>query len=135
MCSFLVELATEDSYFAVNSVLGSVTNYGIKMENVHCSPKQHMVVKSANYGDFNKNGVFNDDKNTATKCSALSNCQVKSLCGGRRSCELTIDNKLLSSPYCSYTSKQIYITYTCVDSISSSIITTGEVDILKYINI
>ncbi len=134
--SFQVELATEDRlYFAVNSVLGSVTNYGTKMEDVHCSPKQHMVVKSANYGDFNENGVFHDVKNTATKCNALTNCQVKYLCGGERSCELTIDNKLLQSPDCSDTSKEIYIKYTCVDSNNSTIITTGGYSEIYRLNI
>ena len=38
--------------------LGSVINYGDKMENVSCSSQQYMVIKKANYGDFNQNGVF-----------------------------------------------------------------------------
>jgi hypothetical protein len=93
------------------------------MENAHCSPKQHMVVKSADYGDFiNKNGVFSDDKNIDTHCSAITNCQIKSLCDGNRSCELTVDNYLLPSTYCSNTSKQIYIKYTCTDSNGSTIV-------------
>ncbi|XP_028410740.1 uncharacterized protein LOC114533426 [Dendronephthya gigantea] len=41
---------------------GSVTQYGTKMNDVHCSPKQHMVVKNARYGDFNNNGIFNGDQ-------------------------------------------------------------------------
>ena len=35
----------ENSHFNVNFILGSVTAYNAKMENVHCSPTQHMVVK------------------------------------------------------------------------------------------
>ena len=93
------------------------------MEYVHCSPKQKMVLKSADYGDFNKNGAFNDDENFDTTCSKLTNCQVKSRCGGNRSCELTMDNNLLPSEYCSDTLKEIYTKYTCVDTYSSSTIT------------
>lgn len=97
------------------------------MENVSCSPKQCMVVESADYGDFNNNGVFNDDKNVNTECSALASCQVKSRCGGERSCELTMSNKLLPSQYCRPdTSKQIYTKYTCRDTCGSSTITTGK---------
>ncbi|CAB4036706.1 ---NA---, partial [Paramuricea clavata] len=103
---------------------GSVTAYNAKLEYVHCSPKQKMVVKSADYGDFNKDGAFNDDQNIDTTCSKLTNCQVKSLCGGNRSCELTMDKNLLPSPYCSDTSKEIYTKYTCMDTYNSSIITT-----------
>ncbi|CAB4024291.1 ---NA---, partial [Paramuricea clavata] len=102
---------------------GSVTNYGTKMENVHCSPRQHMAIKRADYGDFSKNGAFNDNKNIDMSCSALTNCQVKSRCGGKRSCELFLDNNLLPSPYCSNTSKEIYTEYNCVDSDRSTIIT------------
>ena len=116
-------IGKENSFSAVISVLGSVTNYGTKMKYVHCSPIQHMVVKKADYGDFSKNGAFNDDKNVDAHCSALTNCQVKSLCGGNTSCELAVDNNLLPSTYCSDTSKQIYIQYTCTDSGSSTIIT------------
>ncbi|CAB3995581.1 receptor-type tyrosine- phosphatase epsilon-like isoform X1 [Paramuricea clavata] len=94
---------------------GSVTAYNAKMEYVHCSPEQKMVVKSADYGDFNKDGVFNDDQNFDTTCSKLTNCQVKSLCGGKISCELTMDNNLLPTRYCSDISKEIYTKYTCVD--------------------
>jgi hypothetical protein len=101
------------------------------MKDVHCSPKQYMMVKRADYGDFNKTGFFNDDKNIDTTCSKLTNCQVKSRCGGKRSCELTMDNNLLPSEYCPDTSKEIYTEYTCVDSSSSTIITAGKVDILK----
>jgi hypothetical protein len=110
-----------------------VTAYNAKMEHVHCSPKQKMVVKSADYGDFNKNGAFNDDKNIDTTCSKLTSCQVKSRCGGNRSCELTMDNNLLPSEYCSDTSKEIYTKYTCVDTYNSSTITTGNSDISAYI--
>ncbi|CAB4007475.1 uncharacterized protein LOC110250238 [Paramuricea clavata] len=104
---------------------GSVTAYNAKMEYVHCSPKQKMVVKSADYGDFNKNGAFNDDENFDTTCSKLANCQVKSRCGGNRSCELTMDKNLLPSEYCSDTLKEIYTKYTCVDTYNSSTITTA----------
>ena len=127
--------------FHSNSNSGSVTNYGTTMEDVHCSPIQHMVVKRADYGVFNKNGVFNDKKSIDTNCSVLATCRVKSLCGGNRSCELTIDNNLLPSPYCSNhdsdTSKQIYTEYTCVDTYKSTTITTGMVNNLfwnVYIN-
>jgi hypothetical protein len=101
------------------------------MKDVHCSPKQYMMVKRADYGDFNKTCFFNDDKNIDTTCSKLTNCQVKSRCGGNRSCELTMDNNLLPSEYCPDTSKEIYTEYTCVDSSSSTIITAGKVDIPK----
>ena len=93
------------------------------MKNVHCSPAQRMVVKSADYGSFDKSGMFDPNANIDSQCSKLTNCQVKSRCDGNRSCELTIDNILLSSQYCSDTSKQIYIKYTCVDNKSSNIIT------------
>ena len=96
------------------------------MENIHCSPKQHMVVKSADYGDFDNGGTFDNNTNTDTQCSALTNCQVKSLCGGNRSCEVTMNNHLLPSQYCSNTSKEIYTKYTCVDIYNSSTITTGN---------
>ena len=95
------------------------------MEDVHCSPTQHMVVKSADYGGFDNGGTFDNNANINTTCSALSNCQVKSLCSGKRSCELTMNNHLLPSQYCSNTSKEIYTKYTCVDTYSSSIIITG----------
>ena len=101
------------------------------MKDVRCSPKQYIMVKRADYGDFNKNGVFYDDKNVDPSCSKLTNCQVKSLCDGKRSCELTMDNNLLPSEYCREASKQIYIEYTCVDRKRSTIITAGKVDILK----
>jgi hypothetical protein len=110
-----------------------VTAYNAEMKDVHCSPKQKMVVKSADYGDFNKNGAFNDDKNIDTTCSKLTNCQVKSRCGGNRSCELTMDNNLLPSEYCPDTLKEIYTKYTCVDTYNSSTITTGNSDISAYI--
>ena len=124
-------METGNSHYDVDSVLGSVTNYGTGMENVHCSPIQHMIVNSANYGDFNKNGVFNDDKNIDTTCSVLTNCQVKSLCGGNRSCELTMNSNLLPSQYCLDSSKEIYTQYKCVDSYTSTTITTGKEDILN----
>ena len=84
------------------------------------------MVKSADYGSFDNNGAFKPNAAIDTQCSRLTNCQVKSLCGGQRSCELTIDNNLLPSKYCSDTSKQIYTKYTCVDTNSSSAITAGK---------
>ena len=77
-----------------------------------------MMVKSADYGDFNNSGTFNQNANFDAQCSQLTNCQVKSLCGGKRSCELTIDNDLLLPEYCSNTSGEIYTEYTCVDKTS-----------------
>ena len=96
-----------------NFNIGSVINYGDKMENVGCSSKQYMVIKSANYGDFNQNGVFNDDKNVSTVCSAVTTCRIKSRCNGNKSCELTIDNSLLPSQPCLDNSKEVYMKYTC----------------------
>ena len=87
------------------------------MENAHCSPIQRMMVKSAQYGNFmDNNGGFNEDTNIDMRCTPLINCLVKSRCDGNRSCELTMDNNLLPSRYCSGSSKQIYIKYTCVDT-------------------
>ena len=85
-----------------------------------------MMVNSADYGDFNNGGRVNKNARIDTKCSKLTNCQVKSVCGGNRSCELTMNNNLLPSQYCSDTSKQIYTKCTCVDNYSSSAITTGN---------
>jgi hypothetical protein len=95
------------------------------MENVHCSPVQHMIVKSADYGDFDNISTLNENAKIDRRCSQFTNCQVKSLCGGNRSCELTIDKNLLPSSYCSNTSKQIYTKYTCVDIYSLSVTTAG----------
>ena len=100
------------------------------MKNIHCSPVQHMNVKSADYGDFDKNGTFDAEATIDTKCSLLTICQVKSLCGGNRSCELTLNDTLLPSKYCSDTSKEMYIKYTCVDTYTSSAITTGSFALL-----
>ena len=55
------------------------------MENVHCSSKQLMVIKSANYGDFSKNGAFNNDKKFDKTCSAVVSSQIKSRCDGKGS--------------------------------------------------
>jgi hypothetical protein len=93
------------------------------MEDVHCSPNQHMVVHRADYGDFKSGGMFNITANTNSTCSPLTNCQVKSRCGGNRSCELTMNNNLLPSEYCSDTSKEIYTEYTCMDTYNSPTIT------------
>ena len=85
-----------------------------------------MMVKSADYGGFDNNGTFHPNANIDSQCSKLTNCQVKSLCDGNRSCELTMDNNLLPSQYCSDTSKQVYTKYTCVDTYNSSAITAGN---------
>lgn len=106
--------------------LGSVTNYGVKMVNVSCSSRQYMKIKSANYGDFNKNGVFHDDQNVATICNAVTTCRMKSRCNGNRSCELTIDSSLLPSQHCLDNSNTIYTKYTCGDTNSLSVITKGN---------
>ena len=106
--------------------IGSVTTYNAQMKNTHCSQIQRMMVNSADYGDFNHNGTFNRIAKIDTRCSKLTNCQVKSLCNGKRSCELTMDDNLLSAKYCSDTSRQIYTKYTCVDDYSSSAITAGK---------
>ena len=73
-----------------------------------------MKVESAHYGDFNSGTFIENAKAYETGCSRLSSCQVKSLCDGNRSCELTMDGNLLPSEYCSDTSKLIYTNYTCV---------------------
>ena len=86
------------------------------MKDVHCSPKQFMVIQKAVYGDFNNSGMFNYDTNIDENCSPVLNCLVKRLCSGKRSCELTLDNNLLPSQYCSGNSEEIYTEYTCVDT-------------------
>jgi hypothetical protein len=96
------------------------------MEDVGCSLIQRMVVTRADYGDFNKTGTLDVNTNTDIYCSVLTNCQVKSLCDGSRSCGPTIDNNLLPRQYCPDVSKEIYIEYTCVDNFSSTTITTGK---------
>ncbi|XP_028399358.1 uncharacterized protein LOC114522809 [Dendronephthya gigantea] len=95
---------------------GSVTPFGDKMKDVHCSPIQRMVIHKAHYGDFNNSGIFNANTAIDAQCSGQASCEVKSLCGGKRSCELTVDNNLLSSHYCSDTTKELFIEYTCVDN-------------------
>ena len=104
------------AYEIIASFLGSVTQYNIKMEDFCCSPKQHMMIKRADYGDFNNNGVFDDGASVDKQCSAITSCQVKSLCGGKKSCELTMDNNLLPSEYCSDTSKEIYTEYVWINT-------------------
>ena len=95
------------------------------MKDAHCSTEQLMVVQKADYGDFNNNGVFDSAANIDETCSQMSNCKVKSLCSGNRSCDLTIDNNLLPSQYCSDTLKEIYTKYTCEDGPPSRIIEKG----------
>ena len=85
-----------------------------------------MIIKSANYGDFNQNGVFNDDKSVVNVCSAVTTCRMKSRCNGNISCELTLDNSLLPSQHCLDNSKEVYMTYTCGDNNTFSRITEGN---------
>ena len=110
----------------VFTMLGSVTQFGDKMKDVHCSPIQRMVIHKAHYGDFDYAGTFNISATIDIKCSRQASCQVKSLCGGNRSCELAIDNDLLSSTYCHDATKKLYIEYTCVDKYTNTI-TAGNV--------
>ena len=110
---------------------GSVTSYNARMKYTHCSSTQLMRVQSAQYADFNYPGTFNQDtKRTETECSRLTNCQLKYLCGGKQSCELTLDNNVLPSEYCSNTSKQIYTKYTCVDEYIKPPIKKGNTYVL-----
>ena len=101
------------------------------MESVGCSPIQRMKVHRADYGDFINNHTFDINGKTDEICSILTNCLVKSLCGGKESCGLTFNNNLLPTHYCSNHSKEIYTEYTCVDSFNSNII-TGKMDSLIY---
>ena len=96
------------------------------MEDVNCSPKQRMAIKRADYGDFNNSGTFDIKTKTDTTCSMLTNCHVKSRCGGEDSCELTFGSNLLPSQYCPDTSKEIYTEYTCVDSSNVATSITGS---------
>ena len=112
-------------YSHLSPLLGSLTRYGEKMKGVHCSPIQRMVIHKADYGEFSKSGTFDASATIDAQCSGLTSCRVKSLCGGNRPCELAIDNNLLS-PYCSDTTKELYIEYTCVDNYDKPI-TTGSV--------
>ena len=95
-----------------------MTAYNATMKDVQCSPIQRMQVKKADYGNFDNNGVFEGSASIDRACSIITNCRVKSLCGGNRSCELKIDDNILLSQYCSDTSKEIYTEYTCVDNTS-----------------
>jgi hypothetical protein len=103
------------------------------MNNVHCSSEQQIVIKRAVYGDFNTKGVSAGSATTDSKCNVLTNCQVKSRCGGKASCKLIVNQNLLPSQYCSGTRKKIYTEYACVNTYSSTTI-TGKLDILKCIN-
>ena len=115
------------------SLLGSVTQFNMKMKDLQCSPEQSIVVQKADYGNFNNSiDMFGKNANIDRNCSQLSNCQVKSHCGGNRSCELTIDRNLLPSQYCSDISQEIYTQYTCVDVYSSDILTEGNELILRF---
>ena len=93
------------------------------MNNVGCSPEQYMIVKKADYGDFDHGGTFYINARTDKYCGSLTNCQVKSLCGGKKTCKLTMDRNLLPPEFCSHTSKEIYTEYTCVDNKTSNTIT------------
>ncbi|XP_028402588.1 receptor-type tyrosine-protein phosphatase F-like [Dendronephthya gigantea] len=112
---------------------GSVTQFGNKMKDVHCSPIQRMLIRKAHYGDFNNSGTFNANAAIDIQCSGLTSCQVKPLCGGNRSCELTVDNNLLS-PFCSDTTKQLYIEYICVDNYPNLITTASNIRLSKSPN-
>ncbi|XP_028416881.1 uncharacterized protein LOC114541103 isoform X2 [Dendronephthya gigantea] len=114
--SFYVERKTYCDTPEQKFTFGSVIPYNSKMKDVYCSPKQRMVIKKADYGNFDKNGVFDGNANIDRKCSILTNCKVKSLCGGNRSCELTVDSSLFTSEYCPDTSKEIYIKFLCQDT-------------------
>ena len=97
------------------------------MKDVHCSPTQRMAIKKADYGDFNNSGTFDNNPQIDTRCKSVANCEVKTRCGGNRSCELTFDRNLLSSQYCPDASKEIYTEYTCVDpSNVATRITSGK---------
>ncbi|XP_028399360.1 uncharacterized protein LOC114522810 [Dendronephthya gigantea] len=109
---------------------GSVIQFGERMKYVHCAPIQRMVIHKAHYGDFNNSGTFDINVTIDKKCSRQASCQVKSLCGGNRSCELTIDNNLLS-PYCSDTKKELYIEYTCVDNYMNPIKAAPDIRLSK----
>ncbi|XP_028402428.1 receptor-type tyrosine-protein phosphatase S-like [Dendronephthya gigantea] len=113
---------------------GSVTQFGDKMKDVHCSPKQRMVIHKAHYGDFNKSGTFDANAIVNAQCSGQASCEVKSLCGGKRSCELTVDNNLLSSQHCSDTTKELFIEYTCVDNYINPITTASNIRLSKSPN-
>jgi hypothetical protein len=105
-----------------------VINNRTEKGNVHCSPNQHLVVETAQYGDFKKTGATKKEVNIHKKCSALTNCGVKSFCGGRNSCQLAMINNFLPK-YCPNIPKDIYVNYTCVDNSNSTTITTGKLDI------
>ena len=104
-----------DLYFTVKSISGSVTPYGDKMKDVNCSPIQRMVIHKAYYGYFNNTGIFNGSATSDAQCTAVTSCKIKFLCGGQRSCGLTIDSNLLLPHFCSNTRKELYTEYTCVD--------------------
>jgi hypothetical protein len=134
MSKIAAGLGTKDLHSAANSVSGTVTNYGTTMSNVRCSPHaQHIVIKRAVYGDFNQKGVSAGTARIDPKCNILTNCQVKSRCGGKKSCKLVINQNVLPSQYCSGTRKKIYTEYACVDTYHSTTI-TGKLDILKCTN-
>ncbi|XP_028413353.1 uncharacterized protein LOC114536224 [Dendronephthya gigantea] len=113
---------------------GSVTQYGGRMKDVHCSPIQRMMIHKAHYGDFNNGGTFYVNATIDKYSSLLTSCRVKSLCGGNRSCELTIDNNLLLSQYCPDTTKELYIEYTCVDNYINRIRTASNLRLSKSAN-
>ncbi|XP_028410756.1 uncharacterized protein LOC114533438 isoform X2 [Dendronephthya gigantea] len=108
---------------------GSVTQYGTKMKDVHCSSIQHMVFTNARYGDFNTNGKFDGAASSEAECNAVANCKVKSLCSGikNRSCDLTIDNSFLPQSLCSDPTKELFTEYTCVDNYIEAITTARNI--------
>ncbi|XP_028417346.1 uncharacterized protein LOC114541738 [Dendronephthya gigantea] len=108
---------------------GSVTEYGTKMKDVHCSPIQHMMVTNVRYGDFIANGKFDADASSDVECNAVASCMVKSLCGGikNKSCDLTINNSLLPPSLCSGRTEEVFTEYTCVDNYYQAITTARNI--------
>ncbi|XP_028402590.1 receptor-type tyrosine-protein phosphatase delta-like isoform X2 [Dendronephthya gigantea] len=108
---------------------GSVTQFGDKMKDVNCSPIQRMVIHKAYYGNFNNSGRFNSSAYSDAQCTAVTSCRLKSLCGGKKSCELNVDNNLLLPNLCSNTRKELYTEYTCVDNYTNPITTVSGLQI------
>ncbi|XP_028402429.1 uncharacterized protein LOC114525365 [Dendronephthya gigantea] len=131
---YIIEKSCDDTKEQQKFTFGSVRQFGNKMKDVHCSPIQRMVIHKAHYGDFNDAGMFNNDAIIDIKCSRQASCEVKPLCGGNRSCELTIDNNILSSQYCPDTKKELYIEYTCVDNYENPIKAAPNIRLSKLPN-
>ncbi|XP_028411944.1 uncharacterized protein LOC114534670 [Dendronephthya gigantea] len=93
-----------------------------------------MVIHKAHYGDFNKSRTFDVNAAIDAQCSRLTNCQVKPLCSGKSSCELTVNNNLLPSKYCPDIAKELYVEYTCVDNYVEPITTATNIRLSKSPN-